>query len=237
MSNALTQDPNALTALPADVPPPASSLSPAAGTDTGTGSTRGGLSHTWIEDSLALLFGTLLVSFGVVLLRQVGALTGGTAGLAFLTHYITHIPFGIAFFLLNLPFYYLSFRRMGLPFTLKTFCAVALVSLFSSLHGQFIHISELNPYYATLFGNIMMGVGFVVLFRHKASLGGINILALYLQDKSGVRAGKLMMVVDACIVTASLFVVTLPMLLASIAGAVILNLIIAMNHRPGRYAV
>jgi hypothetical protein len=28
-----------------------------------------------------------------------------------------------------------------------------------------------------------------------------------------------------------------PILLASIAGAVILNLIIAMNHRPGRYRV
>jgi len=32
-------------------------------------------------------------------------------------------------------------------------------------------------------------------------------------------------------------VVSGPILLASIAGAVILNLIIAMNHRPGRYRV
>ena len=76
-----------------------------------------------------------------------------------------------------------------------------------------------------------------MLFRHKASLGGVNILALYLQDRSGIRAGKFQMVVDACIVTASLFVVSLPMLAASIAGATLLNLIIAMNHRPGRYAV
>ncbi|MCP5570402.1 YitT family protein, partial [Klebsiella pneumoniae] len=45
------------------------------------------------------------------------------------------------------------------------------------------------------------------------------------------------MVVDACIVTASLWVVSLPMLLVSVLGAVILNSIIAMNHRPGRYAV
>ncbi|MCP5821579.1 YitT family protein, partial [Klebsiella pneumoniae] len=83
-------------------------------------------------------------------------------------------------------------------------------------------------YYATLFGNIMVGIGFVVLFRHKASLGGVNILALYLQDKSGIRAGKFQMVVDACIVTASLWVVSLPMLLVSVLGAVILNSIIAM---------
>ncbi|CPR17163.1 YitT family protein [Brenneria goodwinii] len=195
------------------------------------------LSHTLLEDVLAILIGTLMVSFGVVLLRQSGALTGGTAGMAFLLHYLTHISFGTAFFLLNLPFYYLAIRRMGWRFTIKTFCAVALVSLFSDLHPLFIHMDKLNPFYATLFGSIIMGLGFIVLFRHKASLGGVNILALYLQDKYGIRAGKFQMAVDIVIVLASLFVVSIPMLIASILGATILNLIIAMNHRPGRYAV
>ncbi|MFP1746523.1 YitT family protein [Lonsdalea quercina] len=195
------------------------------------------LSHTPIEDTIALLIGTLMVSFGIVLLRQSGALTGGTAGMAFLLHYVLHISFGVAFFLINLPFYYLAIRRMGWRFTLKTFCAVALVSVFSDLHGHFIHIDRLDPFYATLFGNVIMGLGFIVLFRHKASLGGINILALYLQDKNVIRAGKFQMVVDVIIVLASLFVVSIPMLVASVVGASILNLIIAMNHRPGRYAV
>ncbi|MFP1726298.1 YitT family protein [Lonsdalea quercina] len=195
------------------------------------------LSHTSIEDMIALFIGSLMVSFGVVLLRQSGALTGGTAGMAFLLHYVLHISFGVAFFLINLPFYYLAIRRMGWRFTLKTFCAVALVSVFSDLHGRFIHIDRLDPFYATLFGNVIMGLGFIVLFRHKASLGGINILALYLQDKNVIRAGKFQMVVDVIIVLASLFVVSIPMLVASIVGATILNLIIAMNHRPGRYAV
>lgn len=195
------------------------------------------LSHSLLEDVLAILIGTLMVSFGVVLLRQSGALTGGTAGMAFLLHYLTHISFGTAFFLLNLPFYYLAIRRMGWKFTIKTFCAVALVSLFSDLHPLFIHMDKLNPFYATLFGSIIMGLGFIVLFRHKASLGGVNILALYLQDRYGIRAGKLQMGVDIVIVLASLFVVSIPMLIASILGATILNLIIAMNHRPGRYAV
>ena len=194
-------------------------------------------SHTLLEDFLALLFGTLLVSFGVVMLKQAGALTGSTAGIAFLISYVTPLSFGSAFFLINLPFYWLAFRRMGKAFTLKTFCAVAMVSLFTRLHPLFIHFSALNPFYATLFGNVMMGIGFIVLFRHKASLGGINILALWLQDRTGLRAGKLQMAIDTCVVLASLFVVSWPMLLASIAGALILNLIIAMNHRPGRYAV
>ena len=48
------------------------------------------LTHTWLEDALALLFGTLMISFGIILFRQTGALTGGTAGMAFLIHYATH---------------------------------------------------------------------------------------------------------------------------------------------------
>ncbi|MBK0096511.1 YitT family protein [Erwinia sp. S63] len=193
--------------------------------------------HSLIEDALAIVLGTLMVSFGVMMLKQAGALTGSTAGIAFLISYLTHLSFGSAFFLINLPFYWLAVRRMGWEFTIKTFCAVGLVSLFTHLHPMFIHFSALNPFYATLFGNVVMGIGFIVLFRHKASLGGINILALWLQDRIGLRAGKLQMAVDTCVVLASLFVVSLPILLASIAGAVILNLIIAMNHRPGRYMV
>ncbi|MCW2483585.1 YitT family protein, partial [Candidatus Symbiopectobacterium sp. NZEC135] len=48
---------------------------------------------------------------------------------------------------------------------------------------------------------------------------------------------KFQMALDVVIVLASLFVVSIPMLVVSVLGAVILNLIIAMNHRPGRYTV
>lgn len=191
--------------------------------------------HTAIEDILALMLGTLVVSFGASLLKQAGALTGGMAGLAFLIHYATGVKFGVAFFLLNVPFYWLAFRRMGQAFVLKTFCAITLVSVFTELHSCFIDISQLNPFYAAILANALMGLGFVVLFRHQASLGGINILALYLQERRGVRAGRLMMGVDAIVVLASLFLVSLPLLAASIVGVLILNQIIAMNHRPDRY--
>ena len=82
------------------------------------------LTHTWLEDALALLFGTLMISFGIILFRQAGALTGGTAGMAFLIHYATHLPFGVVFFAINLPFYWLSVRRMG----------AALVPVMSGFH-------------------------------------------------------------------------------------------------------
>lgn len=191
--------------------------------------------HSLTEDVIAIVVGTLFVSFGIVLFKQAGLLTGSTAGLAFLIYYVTAIPFGAVFFVINLPFYYFAVRRVGWRFTLKTFCAVALVSLLSELHGRFIHFSLLDPFYTAVFGGLLMGVGFIILFRHQASLGGVNILSLYLQDRYGIRAGKLQMAVDLAILFASYFVVDLKALSASVIGAIAMNLVIWMNYRRDRY--
>lgn len=191
--------------------------------------------HSLLEDSLALVMGTLVISFGLLLLKEAHAVTGGISGIAFLVHYATGMRFGLALFLLNLPFYYFGYKRMGKTFVLKTFCAVGLLSLFVELNGHFVQIARIDAIYAATLGNVLIGLGFVILFRHRASLGGVNILALYLQDRYGIRAGTFQMTVDTGIVIASLAIVPLPTLLISIAGAFLINLIIAMNHRPHRY--
>lgn len=191
--------------------------------------------HSLAEDLLAIAIGALFVSFGLAIFKQAGLLTGSTAGLAFLIFYLTAWPFGAVFFVINLPFYYLALRRMGWRFTVKTFCAVALVSVLTEVHPRFMHITMLDPFYTAAFGGLLMGVGFIVLFRHQASLGGVNILSLYLQDTYGIRAGKVQMAIDLTILLASYFVVDVKALLASVVGAVAINLVIWMNHRRDRY--
>lgn len=191
--------------------------------------------HPLWEDALALLMGTAMVALGIALYGHAGLLTGGTVGLAFLLKYLLGWPFGLAFFLINLPFYALAIWRMGWPFTLRTVCAVALVSLLAELTPQWIGFAQLNPLYAALFGGFAMGLGLLMLFRHRASLGGVNILALFLQERFGLRAGKVQMGIDASIVLAALFVVPADRVALSILGAVALNLVLAINHRAGRY--
>jgi len=78
-------------------------------------------------------------------------------------------------------------------------------------------------------------VGLLILFRHQSSLGGFNILALLLQEKLKWRAGYVQMVLDVAIVLAALALVSPVMVLLSAAGATLLNFILALNHRPGRY--
>jgi uncharacterized membrane-anchored protein YitT (DUF2179 family) len=191
--------------------------------------------HSLIEDALALITATPLVALGVTFYSHAELLTGSTAGLAFLIKYLTEWGFGPVFFVLNLPFYLLAFLRMGWKFTLRTFCAVGLVSLFAELTPQWVSFHQLSPIYAALLGGMCMGLGMLMLFRHRASLGGVNILALYLQDRFNIRAGKFQMSVDLAIVLAALLVLPVDKVLLSIAGAAILNLILTLNHKPGRY--
>jgi uncharacterized membrane-anchored protein YitT (DUF2179 family) len=174
--------------------------------------------HSLLEDVFALVIGTLMVSFGLALLTASGAVTGGVAGIAILLSYVSDWPFGVWFVLINAPFFLLALLRMGWQFTVKTIITVVLVSLFSSIHPTLIDLDGIEPVYGVLFGSAVTGVGFIVLFRHRASVGGISILCLY-----------------AVIVLSSVVVVPLPMLALSVAGAVVLNLVIALNHRPHRY--
>ena len=191
--------------------------------------------HSLFEDVFAIILGTLMVSFGVMLLRQVGGVTGSSAGIAFLISYASHLSFGVAFFLINLPFYALAIWRMGWPFTLRTFCAVGLVSLLAELTPQWVSFAQLNEVYAALFGGFAMGLGLLMLFRHRASLGGVNILALYLQERAGLSAGKVQMSIDVLIVLGAVLVVPLDKVALSILGALALNMVLAINHRAGRY--
>jgi uncharacterized membrane-anchored protein YitT (DUF2179 family) len=193
------------------------------------------LRHTRYEDALALLSGTALIALAVALFQQAHLLSGGTAGVAFLLHYGTGFSFGPVFFVLNLPFYVLAWRRMDRAFLLKTMLAVALLSVLSELTPRFIRFEEVQALYAALIGGVLLGVGFLILFRHRASLGGVGILAFYLQETRGWRAGHVQMAVDSLILLLALWTNPMDRVALSVAGAVVLNLTLAINHRAGRY--
>lgn len=95
------------------------------------GKLAGAPTHRLFDDLQALLTGTLLAAFGVLLFRQAGLVPGGTMGLALLLHYRTNIELSWALLAANAPFYLLACLRMGREFTLKTLGAVGLLALFT----------------------------------------------------------------------------------------------------------
>ena len=191
--------------------------------------------HSPLEDGLALLTGCALMAFGVYLLKLAGLVTGGTVGLALLLTHVTGLSFSWLFILVNLPFFVLALVRMGRQFTLRTICCVVLVALFAHLWEAGIQINWISGVYSALLGGTLCGIGLLILFRHQASLGGFNILALWWQQHLGWRAGKVQMGLDSLVVAGSALLVPWQTLLLSVVAAVWLNTILAQNHKPGRY--
>ena len=190
--------------------------------------------HSLLEDAAALLTGAFLVSWGVVLLQSVRGASGGVAGLAFLASYLTPVPVGAALVVLNVPFAWLAVRRLGWEFTAKTGISLVLVGLISTWLGAVVTV-EMPLALATAFSGLSLGVGFLVLFRHRGSGGGFGVVALDLQERRGWPAGLTQLAFDLVVLALSALVVTPGVLAASVLGAAVLNLTIAANHRPGRY--
>lgn len=194
------------------------------------------LEHAWHEDVQAFLLGTALCAFAVVILTHLGLITGQTAGLGVLLSYVSGYSFGAVFFVINLPFYLFAWIRMGPRFTIKSFVAVALVSGLTELFGRTINFEAFDPIVGALLAGATAGMGLIVLFRHGASLGGVGVLALWAQDKLGIQAGWVQLGFDVVLFGAALFVLPDFTLVAlSMLGAVVVNLIIGVNHRKDRY--
>ncbi len=191
--------------------------------------------HRFYEDVLALFCACVLVSLGVVFFESHHLLTGGIAGIAFIGTHLTSLGFGEIFFLVNLPFYYLAWTKLSKRFTINTFISVTLVSVMTESMDKVIQLGSIHPAYAAMCGGMLIGMGLLIMFRHKSSLGGLGILALYLQNRFDIRAGNFGLAVDCLILATSLFLFDMNTILLSILGAVMFNVLIAVNHRPGRY--
>ncbi|MDU8912072.1 YitT family protein [Aestuariicoccus sp. MJ-SS9] len=191
--------------------------------------------HTLAEDVHGILIGAILVALSIQFLRAADLFTGQIAGTALVISYPTGWSFGLTFFLLNLPFYVLAVRQMGWRFTIKSFATVALMSGLADAFPLVLDLGPVPPALgATLFG-VLAGVGLLSLFRHGATLGGIGIVALWLQDRRGILAGNTQLCFDLCVFAVALTLFDWQTVAWSLLGAAILNGIITVNHRRDRY--
>lgn len=191
--------------------------------------------HTPLEDVQGLATGVVMCTMGLVILTHLGLITGQTAGLAVVISYLTGISFGLIFFLINIPFYLFAIKAMGWEFTLKSMACVAALSLGTEFVPLGFAIERLDPVLGTIMFGVVTGIGLLAIFRHKASLGGLGVVALWIQDNLGVRAGYIQLGFDALLFAVAAFVFPLSVVMYSLLGAVVLNGLIAFNHRRDWY--
>lgn len=193
------------------------------------------VAHTAVEDVFGIISGILVVGVGLYLLRSTGAVTGGIAGLALAVEYWSGISIGILIIALNIPFILIALWQKGWKFTLRTLVCIVGIAVVTPAIGHVLTLESINPVFGVLSGNLLAGLGMLILFRHNASLGGVSITGLVIQERTGFKAGYTQLIFDGVVIAVSCMSISGWMVLLSALGAAVLNLVIVLNHRPDRY--
>ncbi|MED1865636.1 YitT family protein [Fictibacillus nanhaiensis] len=158
--------------------------------------------HIKLQKSFYILIGLFLTAIGIKLLNIHTLTFGGTAGIATLVSFMTNWTWGILFLIVNLPFFILSIKKMGWNFSLLTFLCIILISAISDLM-DYLALPLISPIAAAIIAGSLIGIGVSFVLNSGASLGGIHILALYLEQKSNINRGLSLFVTDFIIVSSA----------------------------------
>jgi len=191
--------------------------------------------HTPLEDAQGIAFSVTMAAFGMHILTHMGFVTGQTTGLAVLLAHVTGLPFPAVYFAVTLPFLGLAWRRLGARFALKTLVTTATLSLMVALLPAWVDLGRIEPGFAAVLFGLLFGIAALAAIRHGGSFGGLSILWIELQDRTGFRAGTAQLLSDAVIFGLAALIVPFETLAYSFLGAAVFSVFLAINHRRDRY--
>lgn len=157
---------------------------------------------SFLTDTAVYILGGVLYSISVnCFLSKNQILNGGFTGFATVINYLFSLPIGTVIFLLNIPLFIISYKKLGIRFVISSFWATFIMS-------ALIDIGDLLPVYrgdlllASLFGGVLSGAGLGVIFINGATTGGTDIIAKLIGLKyPHISLGKTIFLVDLAIIT------------------------------------
>ena len=191
--------------------------------------------HSPMDDVQGIAFGVTMAALGMHILTHMGFITGQTTGIAVILAFLTGLPFAPVYFAVNLPFLLLAWRRLGSRFALRTLLTTAAVSALVAALPAWIELGRIEPAVAAVLFGLLFGIAALAAIRHGGSFGGLSVLWIELQDRTGIRAGHAQLASDAVIFAAAALILPLDKLVYSALGAAVFALFLAANHRRDRY--
>ena len=154
-----------------------------------------------IRNMLLVFLGSAISSLGFVMFFEpAGINCGGVSGIAMLVKYVVNRPFvtmGLVTTLINVPLFLLGYRKIGKYFFFGSLLGMLVSSLGFDLLAKVVPVPNVEPLVAVIFGAVIIGVGFGMVFLAGASTGGIDIVARLLKLKfRNCPIGKLILVFD-----------------------------------------
>lgn len=168
---------------------------------------NGGKSMNLIKKLVFVLIGLVITSLGIKILSDSLLTFGGTAGIATIFTYLTNISWGVLFFIVNLPFFFISIRELGKWFTISSLLSITGISLLREWFDLFIPAFDIHIGGSAIIAGLLIGFGVTFVLNNGSSLGGIHILGLYIDKKFGINRGLVLFVCDSLIILFALAMV------------------------------
>ena len=129
-------------------------------------------------------------------------LSGGLVGTALIIHYmIPSFDIGLTYFVLNIPLLLLGWFHVSRRFMLYTIFGMSFFSVAANIiKTPTVQLSD--PMLAALFAGVICGVGGGVILRSLGSAGGLDIFAVYVNKRFGLRPGVVIMASNALVLVA-----------------------------------
>jgi uncharacterized membrane-anchored protein YitT (DUF2179 family) len=191
--------------------------------------------HSLLDDVYGIIVGVLFVVVGIVLLQAAQLITGGVAGIALLTSYVSGLSVGTLFMMINVPFFLFGYLFMGARFTIKSLAGSALIMGLLKVMPFVLVIDRIHPAVAALGGGTFCGMGILALARHGAGVGGTGIVTLWLQKQYNINAGRTQVMIDSVILLLALGMVAPHLVAWSALSALAMSSMVMVWHRAGRY--
>lgn len=156
-----------------------------------------------------ILIASIILAIGIVgFFSPNKIITGGTAGLALLLHYITPLTIGTLIAAVNLPLVLIGWKYLGKMFAVRTIITILIISLAIDFFDKVIMLKPfvLEMPLASIFGGIFIGVGLALVIKGNSSAGGSTIIARIVASKSEIKPGTVILVIDSLIILSSLFI-------------------------------
>ncbi|GIP39546.1 membrane protein [Paenibacillus sp. J31TS4] len=159
-----------------------------------------------LRRGLFLTIGAVLVAVALeIFLVPNRIIDGGVVGISIMLAHLTPIPLGLFLFLLNLPFLFVGYKKIGKTFALSTLYGVLVMSVGTSLLHQVPALTP-NSLLASVFGGVILGVGVGLVIRSGGSLDGTEIVAILVNEKTPFSVGETVMFINIFILGSAGFV-------------------------------
>lgn len=156
-----------------------------------------------IKNYIFIFFGSAFLAMGMVgFLVPNKIATGGIAGLSIIFHHLFELPTGLILALVNIPLLLVSVKYLGKKFAVRTIIAIGLTAIMVDFFAEGLGFPSLSSHklLATLYGGVAVGVGLGLIFKGDASAGAGTILAKIVNEKTGIKTGYVILVLDAVVV-------------------------------------